>query len=84
VPTVFENYTAQMKSENENILLHLWDTAGQEDYDRLRPLRCALHLFPPSRISSRSPLRPRILINSRPMVSISHLLALHLCYPLPS
>jgi small GTP-binding protein len=38
VPTVFENYTAQMKSENENILLHLWDTAGQEDYDRLRPL----------------------------------------------
>jgi Ras-related C3 botulinum toxin substrate 1 len=38
VPTVFENYTAQMKSDNENILLHLWDTAGQEDYDRLRPL----------------------------------------------
>lgn len=27
-----------MKSDNENILLHLWDTAGQEDYDRLRPL----------------------------------------------
>lgn len=38
VPTVFENYTAQMKSESESILLHLWDTAGQEDYDRLRPL----------------------------------------------
>eukprot|EP01087_Luapelamoeba_hula_P011511 TRINITY_DN3138_c0_g1_i1.p1 TRINITY_DN3138_c0_g1~~TRINITY_DN3138_c0_g1_i1.p1 ORF type:complete len:271 (-),score=42.61 TRINITY_DN3138_c0_g1_i1:35-847(-) len=38
VPTVFENYTAQMKREEENILLHLWDTAGQEDYDRLRPL----------------------------------------------
>jgi len=38
VPTVFENYTAQMKRENEDILLHLWDTAGQEDYDRLRPL----------------------------------------------
>jgi len=38
VPTVFENYTAQMKDGNENILLHLWDTAGQEDYDRLRPL----------------------------------------------
>jgi len=38
VPTVFENYTAQMKRDNENILLHLWDTAGQEDYDRLRPL----------------------------------------------
>merc|ERR1712232_295735 len=38
VPTVFENYTAQMKRGKQNILLHLWDTAGQEDYDRLRPL----------------------------------------------
>eukprot|EP01114_Cavostelium_apophysatum_P003885 TRINITY_DN14025_c0_g1_i1.p1 TRINITY_DN14025_c0_g1~~TRINITY_DN14025_c0_g1_i1.p1 ORF type:complete len:271 (+),score=87.12 TRINITY_DN14025_c0_g1_i1:233-1045(+) len=38
VPTVFENYTAQMKREQDVILLHLWDTAGQEDYDRLRPL----------------------------------------------
>jgi len=38
LPTVFENYTAQMKRENDVILLHLWDTAGQEDYDRLRPL----------------------------------------------
>jgi len=38
LPTVFENYTAQMKRQSEVILLHLWDTAGQEDYDRLRPL----------------------------------------------
>jgi len=38
VPTVFENYTAQMKLNDETILLHLWDTAGQEEYDRLRPL----------------------------------------------
>jgi len=38
LPTVFENYPAQMKREKEVILLHLWDTAGQEDYDRLRPL----------------------------------------------
>jgi len=38
LPTVFENYTAQMKRDNDTILLHLWDTAGQEDYDRLRPL----------------------------------------------
>jgi len=38
LPTVFENYTAQMKRASEHILLHLWDTAGQEDYDRLRPL----------------------------------------------
>eukprot|EP01121_Diplochlamys_sp_Union-15-3_P012608 TRINITY_DN379_c0_g1_i1.p1 TRINITY_DN379_c0_g1~~TRINITY_DN379_c0_g1_i1.p1 ORF type:complete len:280 (-),score=64.05 TRINITY_DN379_c0_g1_i1:38-877(-) len=39
VPTVFENYTAQTKADNGSmVLLHLWDTAGQEDYDRLRPL----------------------------------------------
>jgi len=38
VPTVFENYTAQLISGDKQVLLHLWDTAGQEDYDRLRPL----------------------------------------------
>jgi len=41
VPTVFENYTATMKATKKrptDVLLHLWDTAGQEDYDRLRPL----------------------------------------------
>eukprot|EP01096_Ripella_sp_DP13-Kostka_P005469 TRINITY_DN1866_c0_g1_i1.p1 TRINITY_DN1866_c0_g1~~TRINITY_DN1866_c0_g1_i1.p1 ORF type:complete len:337 (-),score=182.12 TRINITY_DN1866_c0_g1_i1:142-1080(-) len=38
VPTVFDNYTAPIEIGDETILLHLWDTAGQEDYDRLRPL----------------------------------------------
>jgi len=38
VPTVFENYTARKKHHGDTILLHLWDTAGQEEYDRLRPL----------------------------------------------
>jgi small GTP-binding protein len=38
VPTVFENYTAPFEHNGQKILLHLWDTAGQEDYDRLRPL----------------------------------------------
>jgi len=39
LPTVFDNHTAHMKRDNgSTINLHLWDTAGQEDYDRLRPL----------------------------------------------
>jgi len=38
VPTVFENYTASIEHNDKKVLLHLWDTAGQEDYDRLRPL----------------------------------------------
>jgi len=38
IPTVFENYTTKYNFREKDVTLHLWDTAGQEDYDRLRPL----------------------------------------------
>lgn len=40
VPTVFENYITQTyhRQSGKMVELALWDTAGQEEYDRLRPL----------------------------------------------
>ncbi|XP_060049139.1 rho-related GTP-binding protein RhoF isoform X3 [Erinaceus europaeus] len=37
-PSVFEKYTASVMVGSKEVTLNLYDTAGQEDYDRLRPL----------------------------------------------
>ncbi|KAL0485136.1 ced-10 [Acrasis kona] len=39
VPTVFDNYNACIKRDDGVVVcINCWDTAGPEDYDRLRPL----------------------------------------------
>ncbi|KAI5476527.1 hypothetical protein MNV49_007537 [Pseudohyphozyma bogoriensis] len=37
-PTIFENYVAEIRLDGKAVQLALWDTAGQEEYERLRPL----------------------------------------------
>ncbi|KAF4790508.1 Rho-related GTP-binding protein RhoF [Turdus rufiventris] len=37
-PSVFEKYTTSVAVGKKEVTLNLYDTAGQEDYDRLRPL----------------------------------------------
>ncbi|KIK45441.1 hypothetical protein CY34DRAFT_780562 [Suillus luteus UH-Slu-Lm8-n1] len=36
--TIFENYVAEIRLDGKPVQLALWDTAGQEEYERLRPL----------------------------------------------
>jgi len=38
VPTVFDNYYTNVKIDGLPIKVGLWDTAGQEDFEQLRPL----------------------------------------------
>ncbi|XP_053518853.1 rho-related GTP-binding protein RhoD isoform X2 [Artibeus jamaicensis] len=37
-PTVFERLTVNLQMKGKPVHLQIWDTAGQVDYDRLRPL----------------------------------------------
>ncbi|KZO92896.1 hypothetical protein CALVIDRAFT_503745 [Calocera viscosa TUFC12733] len=40
-PTVFENYVHDIVIDDQQVELSLWDTAGQEEFDRLRSLSYA-------------------------------------------
>lgn len=57
VPTVFDNYTKCIEIGGKQFNVQLWDTAGQEGYDRLRALSyaqasCCLVCFDVSKFDS--------------------------------
>ena len=69
VPTVFDNYAVNVNFGNKSIKLSLWDTAGQNEYDRLRPLSytntdviliCFSCIYPPSFESILTKWHPEI------------------------
>ncbi|CAO3626561.1 unnamed protein product [Cunninghamella blakesleeana] len=41
LPTVFENYVHELTVDGQTVELSIWDTAGQEEFDRLRSLSYA-------------------------------------------
>lgn len=38
VPTIFDNYQSNILVNSKPITLNLWDTAGQEEFDKIRPI----------------------------------------------
>lgn len=38
IPTVFDNYTVNITVDDQDVVLNLWDTQGQDIYKKLRPL----------------------------------------------
>ena len=76
VPTVFDNYSATVEVDGKAVTLSLWDTAGQEDYDRLRPLSypgtdifmvCYSVVDPESFVNATKKWLPELKQNAQPV-----------------
>jgi len=70
IPNVFDDYSANVMTDNKVVTLGLWDTAGQDDYDRLRPLSypqtdvfliCFSVVSPPSFENAKNKWNPEIM-----------------------
>lgn len=79
IPTVFENSFKDIEINNRKVKLELCDTAGQEDYARLRPLvypntdvalLCCSVDFPNSLNNCESTWLPEILHYCSPLIKI--------------
>ena len=72
---MFENYVADVEVDGKHVELALWDTAGQEDYDRLRPLS-----YPDSHVIliCFAVDSPDSLDNVQEKVRFAHI---YICYP---
>ena len=38
IPTIFDNLGVEVKVGGKSVSLGIWDTPGQEDYDKFRPV----------------------------------------------